>query len=219
LHISFDFDYTLADSSQGTILCVNYALNALGLPIKSDAEIRKTIGLSLEETLRKLTSNVKPSAVAAFKSEFLKKADEVVVQNIQFYGATKLVLEDLKDDGHYLSIVSTKYTKRIVAALKRDGLEQYIDDIIGGDIVQEPKPSPEGLNLAICKSSISKQDTVYIGDSRSDGLAAESAGVSFVAVLTGETERAKLEIFKPLAVLDDLERLPTIVRETKFVAE
>ena len=30
--VIFDFDYTLADSSEGVVECVNYALRGVGLP-------------------------------------------------------------------------------------------------------------------------------------------------------------------------------------------
>ena len=51
MHYSFDFDYTLADSSSGAILCFNYALEKLGLPEQPESKIRKTIGLSLLLTI------------------------------------------------------------------------------------------------------------------------------------------------------------------------
>jgi len=49
--VIFDFDYTLADSSQGVLECVNHALGRLGLPAASPEDIKKTIGMSLPATL------------------------------------------------------------------------------------------------------------------------------------------------------------------------
>lgn len=37
--IVFDFDYTLVDTSHGTIECVNFALDRLGLPLADSAMI------------------------------------------------------------------------------------------------------------------------------------------------------------------------------------
>ena len=34
--VLFDFDYTLADSSQGAIECINFALAEMGLPSNSE---------------------------------------------------------------------------------------------------------------------------------------------------------------------------------------
>lgn len=52
----FDFDYTLGDSTEGIVQCVNYALGQLGYQAAEREEIRKTIGLHLEETFRVLTA-------------------------------------------------------------------------------------------------------------------------------------------------------------------
>ncbi len=45
--VLFDFDYTLGDSSEGIVLCVNRALESLGRPPAPPEAIRPTIGLSL----------------------------------------------------------------------------------------------------------------------------------------------------------------------------
>ena len=50
MHYSFDFDYTLADSSEGTIICVNHALLSVGYDTQQPNAIRQTIGLSLPRT-------------------------------------------------------------------------------------------------------------------------------------------------------------------------
>jgi len=212
VHISFDFDYTLADSSEGAILCANYALREMGKSECSDADIKKTIGLSLEETYKQLVGDYGDDDLTKFTNLFLKKADEVVVDCIKFFEGTKDALIELKESGHYLSIVSTKYTKRIMAALERDGLLFLINDVIGGDMVKDPKPSPEGLNRAIRNSKLDKDQTLYVGDSKSDGQAAESAGIGFIAVLSGMTSREKLNIFSPVEIIDNLKDINNAVR-------
>ncbi len=65
-HYSFDFDYTLADSSTGAILCVNYALEKLGYPEQSDSDIRKTIGLSLQKSFESLVPDEKERDIDSF---------------------------------------------------------------------------------------------------------------------------------------------------------
>ncbi|HEY9503221.1 MAG TPA: HAD hydrolase-like protein, partial [Pyrinomonadaceae bacterium] len=52
--VLFDFDYTLADSSQGAIDCINFALAEMGLAPVSDEAACRTIGLSLNETFLNL---------------------------------------------------------------------------------------------------------------------------------------------------------------------
>lgn len=53
--IFFDFDYTLEDSTEGIVASVNFALKQLGYHEQETPAIKKTIGLSLEETYSTLT--------------------------------------------------------------------------------------------------------------------------------------------------------------------
>jgi phosphoglycolate phosphatase len=212
MHLSFDFDYTLADSSKGTIQCANYALACLGYPESTNECIADTIGLSLDETYNALVKVYRAEESKVFAEHFLSKADEVVVDSITFYQHTKPTLEALKTEGHMISIVSTKYSKRINAALERDELSHLIDFVIGGDLVSEPKPSPEGLELAVKRSSIPKHQTIYIGDSKSDGLCAQRADVQFIAVLTGTTGKRELSKYQPVAMIENVSGLLKVLK-------
>ncbi len=208
MHFSFDFDYTLADSSEGAVECASYALRNVGLPHASAEEIRCTIGLSLEKTFYQLTNIDNNVALTErFKRAFLDRADEVMLEHIKFYEHTPRVLEKLKESGHYTSIVSTKFKARISQSLERDGLAHLVDFVIGGDEVKQNKPHPEGLLIAMETSGIVKQQTIYVGDSESDGECAKRAGVAFVAVMTGKTGRETLSAWSPKAIVSDLSDL------------
>lgn len=207
MHYSFDFDYTLADSSEGAIICFNYGLTQMGLPTQPKEAIRKTIGLSLPKALKVFKADVDEDTTTNFMELFLQKADEVALENIHFYKETNETLLKLKKNGHYVSIVSTKYQTRIEAALKRDKLFHLIDYIIGGDQVSQVKPNPEGLNKAVKISQILKEDTYYIGDSLSDGECAQRANVRFVATRTGVTDIDELKNCNPVRIIDNLTEL------------
>ena len=57
--------------------------------------------------------------------------------------------------------------------------------IKGADNVPNPKPAPDGL-LEVCKElSVKPEDCVYIGDSPTDGKAAQAAGMPAIGVLWG----------------------------------
>jgi|TARA_Y100000310_G_scaffold228044_1_gene230292 phosphoglycolate phosphatase len=211
LHLSFDFDYTLADSSDGTVVCANYAMAALKMQQCSPSLIKRSVGLSLEKTFEFLSGFVSSSPAAAeFKRHFLDRAEQVMLQHIHFYSGTRTALDALKREGHYISIVSTKFKQRIEEALERDGLDPFIDDIVGGDCVQKNKPDPEGLLLAMQSSGIPADRTIYVGDSVSDGECAQRAGVTFIAILSGTTSASQLTEWNPSRVLDSVEQLATM---------
>jgi HAD superfamily hydrolase (TIGR01549 family) len=54
---------------------------------------------------------------------------------------------------------------------------------VGDEDVSAPKPSPEGLRLAIERLRVDPEHAVYVGDSVNDALAARDAGLRFVAAL------------------------------------
>jgi HAD superfamily hydrolase (TIGR01509 family) len=54
---------------------------------------------------------------------------------------------------------------------------------VGDEDVSEPKPSPDGLRIAIQRLGVSPGDAVYVGDSVNDATAAREAGLRFIAAL------------------------------------
>ena len=66
--IIFDFDLTLADPTKGTIECVNFALEKLNLPQADDERIKRTIGMSIEDTFLSLTGQTNNQNVSLFVS-------------------------------------------------------------------------------------------------------------------------------------------------------
>jgi phosphoglycolate phosphatase len=70
--VIFDFDYTLADSSQGAVECINFALAEMGLArVPAEAACR-TIGLSLHETFLTLGEHHEPHRCDEFHQLFVE---------------------------------------------------------------------------------------------------------------------------------------------------
>lgn len=211
--IIFDFDYTLADSTEGIFECINYALDSMGLPIACDDDIKKTIGLSLPATFRKLTDGFRPDGAEDFTHHFIKRADEVMADLSYIYDYVPETLKALKTAGFPLGIVSTKYRYRINTILKRESLNNLIDLIVGGEDVANHKPDPEGLNIALDGLKVRPNETVYIGDSPTDAQTAGNAKVPFIAVLSGVTGRDGFCKYTPYQILENVSNLPEYMND------
>ena len=198
--VIFDFDYTLGDSTNGIVLSINHALEKLNLKTQDTKTIQKTIGLSLKDTLFELSGIQDEEAVQKFTQYFKEKADEVMVDNTRFYEGALEIMEKLGSEGRLLGIVTTKYHYRIEQILAKNNAINVIDVIVGGDDVKNEKPDPEGLLAAIDKLNVSKDQVLYVGDSIVDAKTAQSAGVDFVAVLTGTTKREEFLNYAHVAV-------------------
>ncbi len=209
--IIFDFDFTLADSSRGIVECVGFALQELGFPIPSAEVVMDTIGLSLAETLDSLTGQTSSEMTGLFTRCFHRRADQVMDRLTLVYECVPSVLQSLRTATIRVGVVSTKLNYRIRSILKRNDLEDFFDVIVGADDVTRGKPHPEGLLLALASLSVNSSAALYVGDHLLDAEAAQKAGVSFVAVLSGRHSRDHFETVPHLAILDTVQQLPVLL--------
>ena len=202
--IIFDFDYTLADSSEGVIECINFALDRLGLPLAADAEIRKTIGLSLPDALLMLVGNEYARYTDEFTRLFVERADEVMTDMTELFDSMPETVTALQKLEIRLGIVTLKYRYRIESVLRREQLTDAFEVIIGFEDVSEQKPNPTGLLTAIERLNCSRQNCCYVGDSVTDAKTAQQANIDFIAVLSGVTPRAAFEDYDVYEILGDV---------------
>ena len=209
--VIFDFDYTLVDSSQGIIQCIDQALVELGLPPASPEAVRRTIGLSLPDALLQLVGQEHTAKADAFSRLFIQRADEIMVDHTILLEPVRSTVDWLRSRGIALGIVSIKYRYRIEAVLQREDLLEPFQVIVGGEDVSAHKPDPEGLLKAIDNLGDSRPSTLYVGDSVTDAKTAERAAVPFVAVLSGVTPREAFVDYAVCAILESLSELPGLL--------
>ncbi|MDE7208208.1 MAG: HAD-IA family hydrolase [Lachnospiraceae bacterium] len=205
--VIFDFDYTLGDSTNGIVLCVNYALEQLGFGIKGSEEIRKTVGLSLKDTYRALTMRHNAEEAAQFSAYFKEKADFVMVENTVLYHGVEDLLQTLRQEGYQIGIVTTKFRYRIVQILEKFQAIDSVDLIVGAENVNVEKPNPEGLLWAIDRLGLTKQEVLYVGDSLVDAKTADNAQANFAGVLTGTTTAEDFEQYPSVFIGDTVNDL------------
>ncbi len=203
----FDFDYTLADSSRGIVMCFRHVLEKHGYAGISDNAIKQTIGRTLEDSFSVLTGVTEMQTLLDYRTQYVEKADVCMTDNTFLFPETIEVLTALKERGAKVGIISTKQRYCIMELMDQKVAPGFLDIVIGDEDVKTPKPSPEGLLTAIGKLNGSRQNTLYIGDSMIDAQTAQAAGVDFVGVTHGATTYEELagyphvEIAKDLSVL------------------
>lgn len=203
--VLFDFDYTLGDSTNGIVQCENYALRELGYQEKTVPEIKRTVGLSLKEIFRELTGSNDENKSERFIKLFREKADEVMTDSASLYEGAEEMFAEFKRRGIKTGIVTTKFHYRITEILKKFGIAELVDVIIGGDDVIHEKPAPDSLLKAVDILGANKRDVLYVGDSYVDALAAQAAGIDFAAVLTGTT--SNFSDYDKVFVANDLKEI------------
>ena len=175
----------------------------------SKQDMLHTIGLSLLETFRTLTHMEDPCAAEKFSRLFVEKSDQIMVQNTRLFPDTLPCLHALKQYGYALGIVTTKYHRRIDAVFQREQILDWFDIILGGDDVKAPKPSPEGIVLAMNSLHCSPSQVLYVGDSIVDAKTAQAACVDFAGVLTGTTLQKEFASYPTIGIYPTLSSLCT----------
>ena len=210
--VLFDFDFTLGDSADAIVHCSQATFADMGLQPAGRSAIRRTIGLTLQESFRVLTGEAAPERAEEYTRRYVAHADEVMTAMTTVYPPAVSVLATMRARGVSTAIVSTKYRYRIESILEACGLAGAVDVIVGGEDVTRHKPDPEGLRRALDGLGIAGVHALYVGDHPVDGHAAARAGVRFVRVLTGEDfgddPWAGIE---PLATVKDVGALPAVL--------
>lgn len=209
--VIFDFDYTLGDCTEGIVQSVNYGMKQMGLVECGRNEIVKTIGLSLAKTYEKLTGGADKSEIELFEHYFVQKADEVMVANTVVYDGVADMLQGMKRNKIKTGIVTTKYHYRIDHILCANGVQQFIDAIVGGDDVRNVKPDPEGILNIGRQLGMDLGEMLYVGDNVVDAQAAEAAGIDFIAVLTGTALREDFQKYPHVCIMNEVTQISAFI--------
>lgn len=203
----FDFDYTLADSSRGIVMCYRNVLERHHHTGITDETIKRTIGKTLQESFSIMTGITDADTLEMYRKEYVKEADTHMTANTFLFPETIEVLTRLKTNGAQLGIISTKYRYRIMELLGKKLPENFLDIIVGGEDVRHPKPAPEGVLFAIGHLGCRKEDVLYVGDSTVDAETAQAAQVDFAGVLHGATTYDELAAYPHVAIMKTLAEL------------
>lgn len=172
----FDIDRTLVDSYKPELETLKEALLVVTGNTYSDEVMNQLTILTTDEFFEKL-GIAKDSDIIKninyYWGSFLEK------RKLRLFDGIKELLLQLKANDCFLAIVTSR-TEDEVNEL--DELLEYInlfDMVVTSDKVKYPKPHPESINIIIDKFNLNREETIYIGDSESDSLAAYNAFIHF----------------------------------------
>lgn len=194
----FDLDGTLIDSVDDLVIAINQTLSEIGARPLSRDEVCTFIGKGARNMVhRSLT------AVLGDKPDehLVDRLYLSYVHNMQSLDGkySKLLphvtssLTALKQAGFKLAVVTNKPSIVIEPILKRFELTKYFSTVLGADSVEHPKPAPDMLEAAAKALDLKIDETVMIGDSMNDALAAKNAGITALLLKTGYNEGINIE--------------------------
>ncbi len=102
----------------------------------------------------------------------------------EIYPDVKEILENVKQTGLKIGLVTTAYEYEIDLILKKVGVQkQSFDVVVGADTVKEVKPHPHVFKYALEKLNVKPEETLFIGDSvEIDYTPSEDVGMKAVLI-------------------------------------
>lgn len=206
----FDWDGTLADSTDIIAAALQSACRDIGHAVPTAAAARFVIGLGLVDALKYVAPTLPveryPELARRYRHHYLAAESEIPL----FAGAREM-LERLTQDGHLLAVATGKSRAGLDRALSYHRVDTLFHATRCAD-EGPPKPDPAMLLYLMQRLGVKADETLMIGDTTHDLEMARLAGVAAVALGHGAHAYAELRALKPLAVCSSLAELDQLLR-------
>ena len=204
LTILCDLDGTLVDSAPDLMNAHNYVMNKFGYETKTTEDIRNLAGKGASVMIGR-------SIWGQAKKEFSKVIDEkikkqMVKEFIDYYGKniaveSKLIpgvldfLKWCKNNNISMAVCTNKTEHLAVDLLKKIKVYDYFEYVAGHNTFDYCKPDPRHLTnvIEIIQGELNK--SIMIGDSETDSESAKAAGLPFILLEDGYTDKSINEIY------------------------
>jgi len=170
--VLFDFDGTLADTLPFYIKAYDQALQKIGFKF-SDKKIAQTCFGKKENVICRFLGV--PKKTDEFAQAYFQGVKELF-KRAPLFENTIETLNFIKNKGIKIIIITFAYRWYINQMLNQYKLGNYFDFIISTNDVIHAKPSPEAVLKATDRLGIKPDETIVVGDSKSDMLMGKSAG-------------------------------------------
>ena len=181
--VIFDMDGTLVNSSITIANAINYVRKQLGFEPMSVEKILKNVNNPALNPASFFyhTSTFDKDHERWFSEYYTKHHEEELV----LYDGVEVLLKRLKSEGKKLAIATNAYRQSTIETLSHLNILSYFDAIACYDDVPRGKPSPDMLEKNLKDLNVSVDESLFIGDSERDLLAAQALNMDYLMVNWG----------------------------------
>ena len=214
--VLFDIDGTLVDSNYLHIHAWQRAFHEVGLPVEA-WRVHRSIGMDGSTLVDTLSGGADEDVQKRLKDLHTRYYEPSAPLLTALPGARRLLRRVAELDLQVL--LATSAPERELALLRSVlDCEDIISAITSADDVEQAKPDPGIVKVALDKAGVGPERAVFVGDTVWDVEASTRAGVPCVAVLSGGVSRAELEEAGAAAVFDNAEDLCAHLDSTPIAA-
>jgi phosphoglycolate phosphatase len=205
--IVFDLDGTIADTAPDLAAVLNHVLVSLGREKVLADSVRHLVGHGARALLRgglAATGEANEELVEAGFPLYMEHYGANICRETKVYPGLVAALDTLAKHGARIAVCTNKMESLTIRLLDALDLSGYFQAVVGGDTVHLRKPDPTPFREALARAGGGR--AVLIGDSIIDADTARAAGVPFVAVSFGFSDRTDSELGAD-AVIDHYDEL------------
>ena len=210
-NIFFDFDGTLADTSEGIVRCTQATLQEMGLPASTPERIKATIGLPLGQCFARGTdtpSGRVDEACATYRRLF----NDIAIPCITLFPGVKEGLAALHEEGLRLAICTSRSGASLHDLIRRLDIGSYFSALTNNEDVIHPKPAPDLALLLLERLGAKAEESLVVGDTVFDLQMGRAAGCRTCGVTWGNQDRPTLQTAAPDWIIDDFRELFVYLR-------
>jgi len=180
--VLFDLDGTLADTSKDMCNALNIVLSRNRFKPVDCLELKTHISRGAVGVIE-YASQVNRRSIdsSLLRAEFLQEYSDKCFVHTKMIDDMEKLIDHMDNIQISWGIVTNKHSKYVNKILKGLSIEDKVACLITGDMVSEPKPSPEGLLEASKIAGFNPSECIYVGDDKRDIVAGRNAGMYTVA--------------------------------------
>jgi phosphoglycolate phosphatase len=211
--VAFDLDGTLANTAPDLTTALNHALASIGRPPIGIEEVPPMVGHGARTLLRRglaKTGEAPEALVEQLFPLFVDHYEAHICDGTHLFDGLAGALDDLTARGVKLAVCTNKVEMLTFRLLEALGWANRFDAVVGGDTLPVRKPDPAPLHEAVARAGGGR--AAFVGDSITDADTARAAGLPFVAVSFGFSDRPVSELGADALIDDYAELLPALSR-------
>lgn len=190
--IVFDLDGTLLDTLEDLTNATNAALHYSGFAYRSMEEVRRFVGNGVQKLMERAVPEGTDPAEFEMTFGYFKDYYEMhCLDKTRPYEGTLEMLQQLKDKGYKMAIVSNKLDSA-VKELRDRFFKDNLSVAVGDQEGLRRKPYPDMVEEALKQLGETKEHAVYVGDSDVDLQTAQNSGLPCISVLWGFRDEEEL---------------------------
>jgi phosphoglycolate phosphatase len=184
-NILFDLDGTLTDPVEGMTRCFHYALERMGAPLPTQAELQLHIGPPLRGTFSLILKTTDEAmierAVSLYRERF---AESGMFENEVFNGVPEM-LSSLRAASKRLFVATSKVQLYSEKILQHFNLSAYFDGVYGSEMDGRLSNKADLIRHILASESLAPDETLMVGDRKYDITGAKESGCAAVGVTYG----------------------------------